>query len=449
MGGSAQKHPTRVEPLKKIIIIEDDLNVASRLKARLSSDFEVEIAADGQSGYYSISEHKPNAVLLDVTIQQMDPVSLIGKIRAQKRFEKLPFFLLADALPSDVVDDAVAAGAVDAFSKADSHCIDDIVKAVSDKLKGVSAGALRNSREQRNDSPRHERVEPIRNAPAPPRDFAPVANLVSNETEHTFDDSSEQLRQLFAASFSSKVHNARQAFVVYMTAKDQASRSSYFEKFHKLVASLRAEAAQCELTGLVRLLDPIERRARQLRDDLENASASSRQVLANAIDLLAAMNHQVSELPALNHLAPSALVMDDEPVSRKAITLGLEKAQVRVTAVETGDAAIRECEISRFDLVLLDVEMPGMNGFAVCARVRAMPEHRETPILFISALDDLRSRASSKISGGNQFITKPVNFLELSITAMTLLIKQRLKEIDKAVLSDFKSVPAHEVFDTR
>lgn len=439
--------------MKKIIIIEDDLNVASRLKARLSSDFEVEIAADGQSGYYSISEQKPNAVLLDVTIQQMDPVSLIGKIRAQKRFEKLPFFLLADALPSEVVDDAFAAGAVDAFSKADSRCIDDIVKAVSDKLKGISAGALRNSREQRNESSPPNRVEPsrpepIRNAPAP-RDFAPVANLLSNEAEHAFDDSSEQLRQLFAASFSSRVHSARQAFVVYMTAKDQASRVSYFEKFHKVIASMRAEAAQCELSGLVRLLDPVERRARQLRDDLENTSASSRQVLANAIDLLAAMNHQVSELPALNHLRPSALVMDDEVVSRRAITLGLEKAQVRVTAVETGDAAIRECETSRFDLILLDVEMPGMNGFAVCARIRAMPEHRETPILFISALDDLRSRASSKISGGNQFITKPVNFLELSITAATVLLKQRLKEIDKAVLSDFKAVPANEVFETR
>ena len=440
--------------MKKIIIIEDDLNVASRLKARLSSDFEVEIAADGQSGYYSISEQKPNAVLLDVTIQQMDPVSLIGKIRAQKRFEKLPFFLLADALPSEVVDNAFAAGAVDAFSKADSHCIDDIVKAVSDKLKSVSAGgALRNYREQRNDSSalnriEPSRIEPIRNTPAP-KDFAPVANLVSEEAEHTFDDSSEQLRQLFAASFSSRVHSARQSFVVYMTAKDQASRASYFEKFHKVIASMRAEAAQCELGGLVRLLDPVERRSRQLRDDLENTSASSRQVLANAIDLLAAMNHQVSELPALNHLRPSALVMDDEVVSRRAITLGLEKAQVRVTAVETGDAAIRECETSRFDLILLDVEMPGMNGFAVCARIRAMPEHRETPILFISALDDLRSRASSKISGGNQFITKPVNFLELSITAATFLIKQRLREIDKAVLSDFKSVSANEVFETR
>ena len=134
-------------------------------------------------------------------------------------------------------------------------------------------------------------------------------------------------------------------------------------------------------------------------------------------------------------------MVDDESVSRKAITLGLEKAQIRVTAVSSGDAAIRECEVSCFDLILLDVEMPGMNGFAVCARIRAMPAHRETPILFISALDDLRSRASTKISGGNQFITKPVNFLELSITATSLLLKQRLKEIDNAVLSDLKTRP--------
>ena len=120
-----------------------------------------------------------------------------------------------------------------------------------------------------------------------------------------------------------------------------------------------------------------------------------------------------------------------------------------MTAVDSGEAAIKECEVGRFDLIMLDVEMPGLNGFAVCARIRAMPEHRETPILFISALDDLRSRASSKISGGNQFISKPVNFLELSITATALLLKQRLKEIDRAVLSDFKSAKAEKsgIFD--
>jgi CheY-like chemotaxis protein len=259
----------------------------------------------------------------------------------------------------------------------------------------------------------------------------------------------EQLRQLFATSFSARIHAARQAFVVYMTAKDGASRASGFEKFYKSIASLKAEAAQCELAGLMRLLDPLERRARELRENVEGASAATRQVFANAIDFMASMNHQVSDLPALNHLSPAALVMDDEAVSRRAISLGLEKAQIRVTAVDSGEAAIKECEVGRFDLIMLDVEMPGLNGFAVCARIRAMPEHRETPILFISALDDLRSRASSKISGGNQFISKPVNFLELSITATALLLKQRLKEIDRAVLSDFKSAKAERsgIFD--
>ncbi|MGZ8919736.1 MAG: response regulator [Limisphaerales bacterium] len=436
--------------MKKILIIEDDLNVASLIRSRLSGTYEVEIAADGQSGYYSISEWKPNFVILDVTIQQMNPVALVGKIRAQKRFERLTFFLLADALPNDLVDEAMVVGASDAFSKSDPRYVDDLVRALADQSIVSHTRFLGRNVSERVEPKlplERRKVEPISNirSLASTRELAPLASLVSEAPESSHDDA-EHLRELFAASFSTRVHSARQAFVVYMTAKDQASRASSFEKFYKCIASLRAEAAQCELGGLVRLLDPLERRAKQLRDDVENAATASRQVVANAIDLLAGMTHQVSELPALNRICATALVVDDESVSRKAITLGLEKAQIRVTAVESGDAAIRECEVSRFDLILLDVEMPGMNGFAVCARIRAMPDHRETPILFISALDDLRSRASSKISGGNQFITKPVNFLELNISATALLLKQRLKEIDKAVLSDFRSAP-QKAFD--
>lgn len=433
--------------MKKILLIEDDAAVVSALKARLGGTYELEVADDGQSGYYSISERKPSAVLLDATIQQMDPLAVMGKIRAQKRFNNLPFFILVDAFPSDVANEALMAGAVGAFSKSDPHYIDDLLRELSEQFKPViarPAGKVVSGRPEGKTASLSGRFSNPGQKHGAPEEFSAVASLVVPEPELVVNDA-DQLRQLFSESFSSKVHTARQAFVVYMTAKDAASRLSYYEKFYKTIASLRAEAAQCELTGLMRLLEPMERRARDLRDNVENASAASRQVLANAIDLMASMNHQVSELPALNRMSPTALVMDDEAVSRRAITLGLEKAQIRVTAVDSGEAAIKECEVSRFDLVLLDVEMPGLNGFAVCARIRAMAEHRETPILFISALDDLRSRASSKISGGNQFISKPVNFLELSITATALLLKQRLKEIDRAVLSDFKAGPQVEL----
>ena len=434
--------------MKKILIIEDDLSVASRLRTRLAAEFEVEISADGQSGYYSISEWKPNYVVLDVTIQHMAPRDLIGKIRAQKQFEKVCFFLLADNLPHEVVDDALVAGAADAFSKSDPGFVEHLFQAIAGHARATLARYTGKVAPPRYESPSVQssfiaRPSTALNPPEPAGECATVANLVTdvhkNRVVATSTGEAEQLRQLFTEGFSAKVHSARQALVVYMTARDSALRATTYERFYKTIVSLRAEAAQCELSGLLRLLDPLEQRAKQLRENLDNASASSRQVLATAIDFMASMNHQVSELPALNRLSPSALVVDDESVSRKAITLGLEKANVRVTAVSSGDAAIRECDVSCFDLILLDVEMPGMNGFAVCARIRAMPSHRETPILFISALDDLRSRASTKISGGNQFITKPVNFLELSITATSLLLKQRLKEIDKAVLSDFKT----------
>jgi DNA-binding response OmpR family regulator len=429
--------------LKKILLIEDEASVLAAIKSLIGAEFEIEVAADGQTGYYAISERKPAAVLLDVTVEQMNPVNLMGKIRAQKRFSALPFFVLVDSYPNDVADELLLAGAISVFCKCDPNYLDDLARELNEHFKPP---VLRNNRPV--SLPAAPALQPVRTAhaaepatntrPLEPKrhvQFSPVSTLVGGDIE-PFSNDSEQLRALFAVSFGGQVHAARQSFVVFMTAKDAASRASAFDKFYKSIASIRAEAGQCELSGLMRLLEPLERRARELRETMETASAGSKQVLANAIDFMAAMNQQVSDLPGLNGLTPSALVMDDEAVSRRAITLGLEKANFRVTSVDSGDAAIRECEMTKFDLVLLDVEMPGLNGFAVCARVRGMSAHKETPILFISALDDLRSRASSKISGGNQFITKPVNFLELSITATSLVLKQKLKEIDVAVLKE-------------
>ena len=315
---------------KKILLIEDDAKVVGALKARLASEYDVEIAEDGQSGYYAISEQKPNVVLLDVTIGQMDPIALMGKIRAQKRFQNLPFFILADSFPNDRAEEAMRGGARGAFSKAEPNYVSDVVREISEFLNPM---ALRGGRpgvsarvevpSAHSAAPSGRNGEAITNSRHAPSELAPIASLVQPDVEPVTNDA-EQLRQLFATSFSARIHAARQAFVVYMTAKDGASRASGFEKFYKSIASLKAEAAQCELAGLMRLLDPLERRARELRENVEGASAATRQVFANAIDFMASMNHQGSDLPALNHLSPAALVMDDEAVSRRAISRGLE-----------------------------------------------------------------------------------------------------------------------------
>ena len=118
--------------MKKILIIEDDPKVVASLKTSLQKSYDVELAEDGQSGYYAISEKKPLAVIMDVTIAQMDPLAIIGKIRAQKRFSTLPFFILVEAFPDDLADEVLQAGAVAVFSKSDTGYIDEVVRTLTD-----------------------------------------------------------------------------------------------------------------------------------------------------------------------------------------------------------------------------------------------------------------------------------------------------------------------------
>src|SRR3954463_5803722 len=117
--------------MKKVLVIEDDSEVASLFRNRLQAqNYEVEYAPDGQTGYYAIYDTKPDVVLIDLSIPQMDAVTLVGKIRAQKKFQKLPMFMLADSCLSDNAEEAIAAGATNIFNKADPNAVNEIMAAL-------------------------------------------------------------------------------------------------------------------------------------------------------------------------------------------------------------------------------------------------------------------------------------------------------------------------------
>jgi len=80
-----------------------------------------------------------------------------------------------------------------------------------------------------------------------------------------------------------------------------------------------------------------------------------------------------------------------------------------------------------FDLVFLDVDMPGMTGFELCAKLRAMPHHKKTPVIFVTSLNDFDNRTSSTMAGGNDFIAKPFLFIELTVKALICVMRARLQ----------------------
>ena len=117
------------------------------------------------------------------------------------------------------------------------------------------------------------------------------------------------------------------------------------------------------------------------------------------------------------------LVVDDEIISRRVIGHSLEKAGLKSVAVSHPDEALKLLEEQPFDLVFLDVEMPGMNGFELCKRLRAMPLHAKTPVIFVTALGGFESRAKSSLSGGDDFIGKPFSYIELAVKGLIYVLR--------------------------
>jgi two-component system sensor histidine kinase/response regulator len=123
----------------------------------------------------------------------------------------------------------------------------------------------------------------------------------------------------------------------------------------------------------------------------------------------------------------TVLVVDDNEANRALARATLEDEGYRVLVATEGAAGVEAYERERPDCVLLDVRMPGMDGFEACRRIRALPGGRETPILFLTALRDVDTFDQAEQAGGDDFLTKPVSPAELVVRVGTALEVRRMQ----------------------
>ena len=102
------------------------------------------------------------------------------------------------------------------------------------------------------------------------------------------------------------------------------------------------------------------------------------------------------------------LVVDDEEEIRTVLRLTLTRTGYDVREAEDGESALESIQDNLPDLILLDVLMPGMDGFEVCRRIRGGTETAHIPILMLSAKTDTRSRQKGILAGATKYLTKPI-----------------------------------------
>jgi len=397
----------------KILIIEDDQLVANIYRNKFALEgFQAETAPDGDVGLELVRSFRPDVVLLDLVLPRVTGLEVMRRLRAEKEFEGLPVIVFSNTYLSNMVQEAWKAGATKCLSKA-SCTPKQVIEAVRSTLK--SNGAPGTAQQKENES-KGESSSP--------------AHAVGSKVDADAAFQAE-LRRDFIRDLPGSVGSLRALLQGLVKADNEAVRLKQIQELYRRAHSLSSNAGIAGVVQIAQMGDALEALLKELHEKPKNVNASTLRTVAAAVDFLGILSDRTGK-PEKSFPPAEVLVVDDEAISRRAITYALEKAKLKSTTIEDPVEALKLLSVKKFDLVFLDVDMPNMSGFELCSKLRSQPDYAKTPVVFVTGLNDLESRASSTMSGGNDFIAKPFLFIELTVKALVHILRSRLEPFGKA-----------------
>ncbi|MFO1475499.1 MAG: response regulator [Verrucomicrobiota bacterium] len=383
----------------KVLLIEDDEFFANVYRNKLLLDgFDVDVAHDGEAGLERVRSFRPDAVLLDLILPRMSGVDVIKQLRLDTAHPGLPIIVFSNTYLTGVVQEAWKAGATKCLAKAScspSQVIKTIRQALEDGSKDGGA--------------------PAAARPAP-------AAAQYNEAEFAQD-----LRQLFLEELPETLVALRSQLQLLVKSDNETLRVQNVEQLYRRVRTLNSSASVVGMFHISQMAEALEALLKELQEKPKSINVSTLRTIAAAVDFLGFLFTLKDATNETKAFEGHVLVVDDDAISRRAIGYALEKVRLKSMTVENPVLTLRLVEERRFDLVFLDVDMPGMNGFELCTKLRELPAYRRTPVVFVTGLNDFESRTNSAVSGGNDLIAKPFLFMELAVKALVFILRTRLE----------------------
>lgn len=194
-------------------------------------------------------------------------------------------------------------------------------------------------------------------------------------------------------------------------------------RLHSLTPASGAEVSGAAVSRLIVCLTGL---VRKLIEKSQNRTPSAFSAVSNAVELL----HDLVVDGEARKLASAKsfrmLVVDDDPIARRAMACALQMAFEKPECVENGEAALAAAGQMAYDVIFLDVQMPEMDGFEVCSKLRLSGPNAETPVVFVTSHGDEETREQAAACGGDDFIQKPFLTSEVTVKALTFALRARL-----------------------
>ena len=399
---------------KTILIVDDDRLVISAYLSKFESErYIVEVAGSGEHVLRMIEMEPVDLVILDFSMPGMNSVEVLKAIRSQPGTKTLPVIVFTNAYLPTLAQAASKAGATRCVRKSD--CTPNQMLAI---VREVFAAGVVPANVSSN-------VEPA--------SVSAVALPVGNSDKiHAAKAAAPEIKSQatlvadFLASAPQRLVTLRTGHHAFINGRKDDLRLAQLFEMHRQARLLAGGAAVVGFRKIGQLAGALEALLIQLCDGPASITPSSIRTIAQAMDLLASLFDHATKPEAEVLVPPAILVVDDEVISREAICSALAKANLDAVSLDDPVGAQRLLERDHFDLIVLDVEMPGLSGLDLCAKIRKMATNHATPVVFVTAHSDFEIRAQSSLSGGNDFIAKPFLSGELAVKALTWLFKKEL-----------------------
>jgi len=278
-------------------------------------------------------------------------------------------------------------------------------------------------------------LERSRPAPEPPRAGFPfdneappssLSNLATPLMPGEYSESLAKARSDFLANAPQTRIALGELLRSFLNAKAESERLMRLRDLYRKVHFITSMAALADCPPVGQMASAFEALLFELMARPSFISASPLATANSSVDFLGQLLESAPELTFSVRLKARVLVVDDDRLSSRLFVSSLQEAHMQARTTDNPEVALDWASKEDFQLFLLDIEMPGMNGFDLCKQLRAMPKYENTPVVYVTSHNDFQSRSEGMLSGGNDLIAKPVLPPELAVKAVMHLLKNQL-----------------------
>jgi DNA-binding response OmpR family regulator len=399
---------------KTILFVEDNPLVLGIYRTWLQRDeFRVESADDGVAALEKLPQLKPDLVILDLMLPRLNGLEVLKFIRQHPDLKATPVLILSNAYLNEPASKVMDAGANRRMLK--TECTPARLIAAARELLGVAPGGRGQAQ----------------NGPA-----------LARANEALLEEARDNLLQDAAA----EIARVREHCLAYVKTAGSPVSEDHLNDLYQRVRFLCARATLGNFPRAAQLVSALEATLLEIISRKSLPSPSVLQTIAQAVDCLGRLFQNGDMRSADDLFKAKVLIVDDDPICNFTTVAAMRRAKLEAISTELPATALKLAQNERFRIVLLDINMPGLNGFELCKQIRLLPHHKRTPIIFVTSYSEFQNRAQAVLSGGDDLIAKPIFPLELVLkTIMCLLESSEEHSVNLPAVEEPPSAPAPAV----